>query len=207
MSPMQSSAPPGTVSSDGRWIWNGVQWVPALGVPMAPPFLNTGGGPSEPPGERRSGLAIVGGIMAIVAEAIILISYLTPYATYDGFGTQPSYDYALFYGCVFSRGASTCNYTALPWGIATAGIMIAFGLAFAILMIVMKRRVLTSIAAGALTALGTQELFDWMSYVAVKDYPGAHLGVAMFVGVFGALVLVAAGVAGVIGAWQRQTAH
>ena len=133
-------------------------------------------------------LAIVGGVTALVAEAIIFVSYLLPYVTYDGSG-----GYAVFYGCVSAQDATTCNNFPLPWGIATAGGMIVVGLAVAILVIALKRRIAIALASGALVALGLQEFSDWVSFISSKDYSGAHLGAGVVVGVIGGLVLMAGG--------------
>lgn len=189
-----TSTPPGAVSSDGRWVWNGVQWLPAYAPPDVQPVAAAGGMPAvSDSAKRRSLLAIIGGVTAILAEAIILASYVIPYVAYDGSGSQASYDYAVFYGCVFSQGATTCSYAPLPWGIATAGMMIVVGLAAAILVIALKGRAAIALTSGGLMALGIQEFSDWVSYIASKDYSGAHLGIGIAVGILGALLLFTGG--------------
>jgi hypothetical protein len=189
-----ASTPPGAVSSDGRWIWNGVQWVPAYASQGAPPITAAGVVPAVSDSAKpRSLLAIIGGVTAILAEAIILASYVIPYVRYDGFGSQASHDYAVFYGCVYGQSATTCSYAPLPWGIATAGAMILVGLVAAILVIVFKARVAVAISSGALMALGIQELSDWVSFVSSKDNSGAHLEIGIAVGILGALLLFIGG--------------
>lgn len=66
----QQAAPP-QYSPDGRWWWNGQEWVPAV------PAKATGG-----PRVAVIVLAVVGGLFAVLVVAVLVLgSFLAPVGT------------------------------------------------------------------------------------------------------------------------------
>ncbi len=147
---------------------------------------------------RRSALTIVAGAAGILAEFIIVLSYLLPYATYDASGSNPSASFAQFYEC----SGGSC--TALPWIIGAAAIQVSLGIAAAILLMALEGRMVLAIASGALLALGVHEFADWLGFVSQKDY-GGHLAVGIPIGMMGAVFLFAAGLTAAIDVAARRS--
>lgn len=190
---------PGTVSPDGYWVWRGAHWAPAVAPASSVADALSAQGLTLAPESRRSRLAIAGALAAIAAEAVILVSYFLPYVRYDASGSDPAYSYAVFYGCQLSSDSTTCSYDPAPWSIAGSATMVVVGVVIAVLILVLRNRIALVVASGALAAIGIQETADWFAFVGSKDYTGAHLGIAIAVGIMGSLLLCGAGVTAAIG--------
>ncbi len=164
-------------SPDGKWWWNGQAWVPA---PSVPPVRSLTFGTAP----RRSWLAIFGGVTAIVAEAVILVSYVTPFATYDATSTSAAYTQS-----VFNNGYAGGLVNAIA-----SVIVILLGTAAAIVILASKNRTSLAVACGLLTAFGTQELADWTG--TAGTYAGlsyVHISAGVGIAIVGSLMLLAGG--------------
>ena len=170
----------GMLSPDGRWQWNGVQWMP---VSTAAPAAAL---------SARSMLTLAGGLVAVLGEAAILVSYFLPYSTWDATADYPAGSYSIF-------GIG-------PWETAGALVAIAAGVAAAIVVLALTNRIAIGVASGALMAFGLQSLTDWIAISGTSVGYNEHLAAGSFVGAAGSIVLFLGGLIALLSLFARRPA-
>ena len=141
----------------------------------------------------RGDLLVAAGILALISALVILLGSALPFYTYTSNGAEVSTS-------VLAQGPnhSISTYAAEP--ITVVVLAIAAGIA---LITARRRGPLGTLAgastvAGALLALGIQTTMLFVGYAFLSLGPGVHHDAGGILGLFGSLVLIAAGAVVVI---------
>jgi hypothetical protein len=141
----------------------------------------------------RKGLRLFAGILVLVSALMILLGGILPFYTYSSQGTKVSVS-------ILAQGPnrSVDTYAAEPLTVVV--LTIAAGIA---LLVARRRGPLGTLAgmwtlAGALLALGIQTTILFVGYAFLSLGPGVHHDAGAILGLFGGLVLIAAGTVVVI---------
>jgi hypothetical protein len=126
-------------------------------------------------------LATAGGIIAIIALPVILAACILPYAQYDPSAGEPSSP------SIFNGG-----YSGSWSNIAEPAVVFLFTLVAAVLLIVSTHRILGTLTAGALLAMGAQTVALFFGY-AVTAIAFGQIGAGSVAGLIGGVILFAAG--------------
>jgi hypothetical protein len=168
------------ISPDGRWQWNGAQWMP---VPAAV---------TEAPAGARSMLAVVGGVVAIAGNAALLAACFMPFVSWDATADYEAGSYSVFgYG---------------PFEVASVGLTLAAGVAAAIILFVLANRLAIALASGLLVAFGLDAVTGWAANSGTYAMDGYHVEPGAFVGVAGGVVLLVGGVIAALSLFARRSA-
>lgn len=135
-------------------------------------------------------LAIVGGLLAVVASAV-------PFVTYSFGSTHVS-------SSIFSPGphAPGADY----WFVVEPVGVVLLGILGGVLLLVQRRGHLPAVAAGGLVALGIQTLFLFAGYAFGYQTSGNHAGAGGPIGLVAGVLLAVGGFMGLAGvARDRQS--
>lgn len=167
------------LSPDGLYRWDGLRWVPTDAVIPQPLSV-------APPRAPGFGVAIAGGVVAILGAALTIAACVLPYAKFtdNSAPTTPSILNPGFPGGLW--------YAAEP--VAVAVLAVAAG----VTLMAMQNRTARILLAGALLAFGLQTFLLFVGYAGgAATGQSEQIGIGGPVGVIGGLAMIVAGGLGV----------
>lgn len=187
MQPIRPAAPPGPLSPDGNYWWDGLRWLPVAITPTATPTAAAG--------TRISWSVVGGGIAMIVSAGVVAVACYLPYTNYvnspPGLSTQAS---------ILNQG-----YPAGFWYAVEPVLVGALAVAGGILMISWSDRTARMLLAAALAASGLQTFALFLGYAGGTNIPGSGTsGPAGWVGMLGGILLMAGAIVAGLGALQQR---
>jgi hypothetical protein len=191
--PSRPAAPPGPLSPDGNFWWDGVRWLP-IAITPAPSMP-----PAGDPGRTSISWSVVGGAVAILVSAVVLtVACFLPF-TY--FINPPP-------GTTAQASIVNEGYGTGFWYSVEPILVIVLAVAAGIVMIAWSNRTARVILAAALAAIGLQTFALFIGYAGGTNIPGGETsGPAGWVGMAGAIVMMAGAIVAGVGALQPRPSH
>jgi hypothetical protein len=178
-----SPPPPGQLSPDGMWRWDGSQWQAVMPAPQ----------PASAAKAERSWFATGGGMIALVGVPFILAGCIFPFVYYtdtsNGGPTSAS---------VFNLGYSGGLFYALEPVVVMLSVASA-----AIFLIAWQHRIVRAVGAGVLVAIGVQTASLFVGYVGGSTAYG-RLGLGGALGLIGGVFVLVGGCLVAAGLFVRR---